>query len=50
MRPHIVIMLHGWWASRIGGSSANALTSDRLTDLGGGGRLHDVWVGVEKSG
>ena len=50
MRPNIVIMLHGWWASRIGGSSANALTSDRLTDLGGGGRLHDLWVDVEKTG
>lgn len=50
MLPNIVIMLHGWWASRIGGSSANALTSDGLTDLGGGGRLHDVWVDVEKTG
>jgi len=48
-RPNIVILLHGWWASRIGGSSANALTSDELTDLGGGGRLHDVWVDVEKT-
>jgi anaerobic selenocysteine-containing dehydrogenase len=49
MLPNIVIMLHGWWASRIGGSSANALTSDGLTDLGGGGSIHDVWVEVEKT-
>ena len=45
-----MFMLHGWWASRIGGASVNALTSDALTDLGGGGRLHDVWVEVEKTG
>jgi anaerobic selenocysteine-containing dehydrogenase len=47
MQPGIVIFLHGWWASRIGGSSANALTSDVLADLGGGSTLHDVWVEVE---
>ena len=49
MLPNIVILLHGWWASRIGGSSANALTSDELTDLGRGGSIHDVWVEVEKT-
>jgi anaerobic selenocysteine-containing dehydrogenase len=48
MLPNIVILLHGWWASRIGGSSANALTPDSLADLGGGGTLHDTWVEVEK--
>jgi anaerobic selenocysteine-containing dehydrogenase len=48
MLPNIVILLHGWWASRIGGSSANALTPDSLADLGGGGTLHDTWVDVEK--
>jgi anaerobic selenocysteine-containing dehydrogenase len=42
------IMLHGWWASRIGGSSANALTHDDLSDLGRGSALHDTWVEVEK--
>jgi anaerobic selenocysteine-containing dehydrogenase len=47
MQPGIVIFLHGWWASRIGGSSANALTSDVLADLGGGSTLHDAWVEVE---
>jgi anaerobic selenocysteine-containing dehydrogenase len=49
MLPNIVILLHGWWASRIGGSSANALTPDSLADLGGGGTLHDTWVEVEKN-
>jgi len=48
MQPSIVILLHGWWASRIGGSSANALTSEILADLGGGSTLHDTWVQVEK--
>lgn len=49
MQPNIVVLLHGWWASRIGGSSANALTPDSLADLGGGGTLHDTWVEVEKA-
>jgi hypothetical protein len=35
--------------SRIGGASANALTSDALADLGGGSRLHDVWVDVGRA-
>ena len=48
MRPNVVTMAHGWWASRIGGSSANALTSDGLSDFGGGGDLHDTRVEVEK--
>ncbi|MFQ5669571.1 MAG: molybdopterin-dependent oxidoreductase, partial [Acidobacteriota bacterium] len=50
MQPAIVVLLHGWWASRIGGASANALTPDTLADLGGGSRLHDTWVEVEKRG
>jgi anaerobic selenocysteine-containing dehydrogenase len=50
MRPNVVTMAHGWWASRIGGSSANALTSDGLSDFGGGGDLHDTRVEVEKMG
>ena len=33
MQPNVVILLHGWWASRIGGSSANALTHDELDFL-----------------
>ena len=48
MQPGIVALLHGWWASRIGGSSANALTSAVLADLGGGSSLHDTWVEVER--
>lgn len=40
---------HGWWASRLpGASSTNALTSDGLTDMGGGGDFHDAWVQIEK--
>jgi anaerobic selenocysteine-containing dehydrogenase len=49
MQPGVVILLHGWWASRIGGSSANALTSETLADLGGGSTLHDNWVEVVRS-
>ena len=47
MLPGVVAMLHGWWASRIGGASANALTREALADFGGGGTLHDAWVQVE---
>lgn len=47
MLPGVVAMLHGWWASRIGGASANALTQETLADFGGGGTLHDAWVEVE---
>jgi anaerobic selenocysteine-containing dehydrogenase len=49
MQPGVVIFLHGWWASRIGGSSANALTPDTLADLGGGSSIHDTWVEVERT-
>jgi anaerobic selenocysteine-containing dehydrogenase len=49
MQPGVVTLWHGWWASRIGGASANALTSDALADLGGGSRLHDVWVDVARA-
>jgi anaerobic selenocysteine-containing dehydrogenase len=38
----------GWWASLAeGDASANALTHDTLTDLGGGCAFHDVLVEVE---
>ncbi|MEO8128048.1 MAG: molybdopterin-dependent oxidoreductase [Bryobacteraceae bacterium] len=48
-RPGLVSMSHGWWASRMPGkSSANALTPDGLTDLGGGGDFHDARVQVAK--
>jgi anaerobic selenocysteine-containing dehydrogenase len=49
-RPGVVSMPHGFWASRLpGGFSANALTPDGLSDLGGGADFHDTWVDVEKA-
>jgi anaerobic selenocysteine-containing dehydrogenase len=36
----------GWWASRVGGASVNALTPETLTDLGGGCAFHDTLVEV----
>jgi anaerobic selenocysteine-containing dehydrogenase len=48
IRPGVVSMPSGWWASLSpGGSSANALTPDGLSDLGGGGDFHDTLVQVE---
>ncbi len=48
--PKVVTMPHGWWASLLpGGSSANALTPDGLSDLGGGGAFYDAKVEVEKT-
>ncbi len=49
IRNGVVSMPSGWWASLSpGGSSANALTADGLSDLGGGGDFHDTLVEVEK--
>jgi anaerobic selenocysteine-containing dehydrogenase len=46
--PGVVAMPSGWWASLSpGGSSANALTADGLSDLGGGGDFHDTLVQTE---
>jgi anaerobic selenocysteine-containing dehydrogenase len=46
-RPGLVAMPSGWWASLSrNGSSANALTPDGLSDLGGGGDFHDTLVEV----
>ncbi len=43
----VVAMPSGWWASlSLGGSSANALTADGLSDMGGGADFHDTWVQV----
>jgi anaerobic selenocysteine-containing dehydrogenase len=51
VRPGVVSLPQGFWASRLpGGSSANALTRDGLTDLGGGADFHDTRVEVEKIG
>ena len=48
-RPGLVAMPHGWWPSLMeGGSSANALTPDGLTDMGRGSDFHDARVEVEK--
>jgi anaerobic selenocysteine-containing dehydrogenase len=48
VRAGLAAMPSGWWASLSpGGSSANALTSDGLADLGGGGDFHDTLVEVE---
>jgi hypothetical protein len=49
MQVDVVAMLHGWWASRIGGSSANALTHDELADFGGGSAMHDCHVEVVRA-
>jgi anaerobic selenocysteine-containing dehydrogenase len=44
----IVSIPHGWWPSKMeGGSSANALTPDGLSDQGGGSNFHDARVEVE---
>lgn len=49
VRPGVVALPSGWWASRSsGGSSANALTPDNLTLWGGGGDFHDTLVEVER--
>ncbi len=44
----VVALPSGWWASRSpGGTMANALTTDELTDRGGGGAFHSARVEVE---
>jgi anaerobic selenocysteine-containing dehydrogenase len=46
--PGVVALPSGWWASRSpGGTSANALTSEELTDRGGGAVIHAARVEVE---
>lgn len=47
--PGVVCMPQGFWPSLMkGGSSANALTSDRLTDMGDGAALQEARVEVER--
>jgi anaerobic selenocysteine-containing dehydrogenase len=49
-RPGVVSLPQGFWASLLpGGSSANALTPDGLSDQGGGGDFHDARVEVERA-
>ena len=46
--PGVVALPSGWWASRSpGGASANALTTEELTDRGGGATIHSARVEVE---
>ena len=50
VRSGVVSLPSGWWASRSpSGSSANALTPDGLSDLGGGGDFHSALVQVERA-
>lgn len=49
VRSGVVCMPQGYWSSLVkGGSSANALTNDRLTDMGGGAAIQEVRVEVVK--
>lgn len=46
-RPGVVVGLSIWWAKMCpGGRNANAVTSQRLTDMGGGATFYDVLVDV----
>ena len=50
VRPGVVCMPQGFWPSLMkGGCSANALTNDRLTDMGNGSALQEARVEVTKS-
>jgi len=49
VREGVAAMPSGWWASLSpGGTSANSLTSDGLSDWGGSGDFHDTLVEVER--
>ena len=46
-RPGLVVGLSIWWAKMCpGGRNANAVTSQALTDMGGGATFHDALVDV----
>ena len=46
-RPGVVVGLSIWWAKMCpGGRNANAVTSQELTDMGGGATFYDVLVDV----
>ena len=50
VRPGVVCMPQGFWASLMrGGSTANALTNDLLTDMGNGAALQEAIVEVMKA-
>jgi len=47
-RPGVVVGLSVWWAKMCpGGRNANAVTSQELTDMGGGATFYDALVEVE---
>ncbi len=49
VRQGVASMPQGFWPTLMkGGSSANALTNDRLTDMGSGAALQEVRVEIEK--
>lgn len=48
-RPGLVVGLSIWWKKLAGdGQNVNAVTSQKLTDMGGGATFYDVLVEVEK--
>ncbi len=50
VKPGVVCMPQGFWPTLMkGGSSANALTDDLLTDMGGSAALQETRVEVQKS-
>jgi len=51
MRPGVVRIPKGLWAKHTeNGRSANALSPDSLTDLGGGSCFNDARVEIERMG
>ncbi|MEX1046900.1 MAG: molybdopterin oxidoreductase family protein [Actinomycetota bacterium] len=51
VRPGVVSMPFGWWASKSpGGTAANALTPDGTSDRGGGPVFYDTLVEVAATG
>ena len=47
-RPGVVVGLSIWWSKMCpGGRNANAVTSQELTDMGGGATFYVVLVDVE---
>ena len=48
--PGMIALPSGWWASlSFRGASANALTTDGLSDMGGGGNFPDTLVEMERT-
>ena len=50
-RPGVAVVEGIWWSKhQAGGRGVNALTDDRVTDMGGGPALHSNLVQVERLG